>query len=176
MAEEATPPEGQEPTPAVTEPAGTEPTGSDSKTFDAEYVSRLRAEAAKHRKEAQEARTKAEEYENRDKSEVEKAQGKATKAERERDEALAKLLRFEVATEKQVPAKLVPLLTATTREELEAQAALILDNAKPADPDFDAGVREPAGPAKSPAQEHDELVTALFGVGPAAVGFTRQSQ
>lgn len=163
MGDEPTPaPEpGQEP-PAPQDPA--EPTpGNEPKTFDADYVRQLRAEAAKHRREAQDAKAKAEEYENRDKSEVEKAQGKAAKAERERDEAYAKLLRFEVATEKQVPAKLVPLLTATTREELEAQAALILENAKPADPDFDGGPRDPAGPVKTPEQEHDDLVAQLLG-------------
>lgn len=160
MAEEATPPEGQEPTtPAPQDPADQ---GAEPKTFDADYVRQLRAEAAKHRREAQEARTKAEEYENRDKSEVEKAQGKVSKAERERDEALAKLLRFEVAAERQVPAKLVPLLTATTREELEAQAALILENAKPADPDFDGGTREPAPPAETPDLAHNKLLAGLI--------------
>lgn len=102
-------------------------------------------------------------------SELEKAQGKATKAERERDEARALLLRYEVAQEKEVPAKLVPLLTATDKAGLEAQADLILENAKPGDtppPDFDGGPREPAPSTKTPEQEHNDLVLGLFGTKP----------
>jgi hypothetical protein len=146
-----------------TEPETVEGATQESKTFDADYVRQLRAEAAKHRKEAQEARSKVEQFENRDKSELEKAQTKAQKLEAEKAQAEARLLRYEVATEKNVPAKLVPLLTAATREELEAQAALILETAKPEQtPDFDGGAREPAPAAQSPEQAHDAFITALI--------------
>lgn len=156
MAEEATPVEGQEPT-TVTDPAG------EPKVFDADYVRKLRGEAAAHRKEAQEAKARVDEFENAQRSELERATAKTTKAEQRAAQAEAKLLRFEIATEKQVPSKLVPLLTGTTREELEAQAALLLENAKPADPDFDAGARDPAPPSKAPDQEHNDLLVSLFG-------------
>jgi hypothetical protein len=109
---------------------------------------------------------RADELEAQNQSEIEKAQGKLTKAEQRAAEAEAKLLRYEVAQEKDVPAKLVPLLTATDKEGLEAQANLILENAKPGEqppPEFDGGPREPAPPAKAPAEEHNSLVTALFG-------------
>jgi hypothetical protein len=165
MAEEATtPPEGQVPE-GTTPEAVTLPEGSsvESKKFDEAYVKQLRAENAAARKARQDLEAKIAEFEERDKSELEKLTGKITKAEQRALEAEAKLLRFEVATEQNVPSKLVPLLTGKTREELEAQAALILENAKPADPDFDGGTRDPAGPAKTPEQEHNELVGALFG-------------
>lgn len=99
-------------------------------------------------------------------SEIEKAQGKATKAEQRAADAEAKLLRYEVAQEKNVPGRLVPLLTASSKEELESQADLILENAKPADPDFDGGPRDPAPEPKTPEQEHNDVVTALFGGSP----------
>ena len=160
MAEEATAPEaGQEPTPSeiTTAPAG------EPRTFDADYVKTLRAENAAARKARQELEAKLAEFEERDKSDLERLTGKITKAEQRAAQAEAKLVRFEVAAEKQVPARLVPLLTGTTREELEAQAALILENAKPADPDFDGGTRDPAPPAKSPEDEHNSFISALLG-------------
>jgi hypothetical protein len=154
--------EGQEPTPA-TEPNEPQAGG---KTFDEGYVKQLRAEAAQHRREAQEAKQRAQELEERDQSEVEKATTKAAKAERERDEAKAALLRYEVAAEKQVPAEAVDLLVGNTREELEAKADRLLElvKARETTPDFDGGTRDPAPEPKTPDQAHNELAAALFGV------------
>ena len=151
---------GQEPTPA-TEPNEPQAGG---KTFDEAYVKQLRAEAAQHRKDAQEARARAEELEARDQSEVEKLTTKVTKAERERDEARSALLRFEVAAEKQIPAEAVELLTGNTREELEAKADRLLELVKKPDstPDFDGGTREPAPEPKTPEQQANEFAAALL--------------
>jgi hypothetical protein len=160
MADEAAVTEGQEP--AADDAAIT---ASESKTFDETYVKQLRAEAAASRKARHDLEAKIAEFEERDKSEMEKLSGKITKSEQRAAEAEAKLLRFEVAQERDVPAKLVPLLTGKTREELEAQAALILENSKPADPDFDGGPREPAGPPKTVEEEHNDFVAQLLGVG-----------
>jgi hypothetical protein len=107
---------------------------------------------------------RADELEAANQSEIEKAQSKATKAESERDQAKAQLLRFEVAAEKSVPPKLVPLLTASSKEELESQADLILENAKPDNPDFDGGPRDPAPEAKKPEDAHDDVALALLGL------------
>lgn len=161
----AEPQAGPEPTPAP-EPKVDEPKG-DTKTFDSEYVTKLRNEAAASRKARQELEAKLNEYEERDKSELEKLTGKLTKAEQAKAEADARLLRYEVAQEKEVPAKLVPLLTATDKEGLEAQADLILENAaKPASPDFDGGAREAAPEPKSPELALNDTVLELFGVKP----------
>lgn len=162
MAQEAevTPAEGQEPAATAEPKDGQEPTG---KTFDADYVKQLRSENAAARKARQDLEAKLTEYEERDKSETERLAGKITKAEQRAAEAEAKLLRYDVAQEKEVPAKLVPLLTASTREDLEAQAALILENAPATPPpNFDGGPRDPAPEPKSPDQQHNELVSALL--------------
>ncbi len=120
-------------------PAGAENPDAVRNALKAE---RTAAKEAAKRAEAAEARLA--ELEERDKSEVEKAQGKLTKAEQRAADAEAKLLRYEVATELNVPAKLVPLLTATSEEGLREQATLLLENAKPADAsDFDSGARTP---------------------------------
>lgn len=107
---------------------------------------------------------KLEEIENANASELEKAQKKAAEAERIANESTAKLLRFEVANDLEVPAKLVPLLTATDREGLEAQANLILENAKTATPNFDGGAREPAEEELSPEEAHNKLFLKAVGL------------
>lgn len=164
---ESTPQEGEKPNPAPEpkDPPKSEPSGFDALPEETKAeIRKLRAEAASNRKEAQEAKAKVEEFEQANASELEKAQGKLTKAEQAKAEAEAKLLRYEVAQEKEVPAKLVPLLTATTKEDLEAQADLILENAKPASPDFDGGAREPAPEPKDASEAHNELVAKIFGL------------
>ncbi len=166
MAQEAesTPQEGQTPAPATEMKVEVKPEG-DAKSFDADYVKSLRSENAQHRKKAQELEGRLQEIEERDQSEVEKAKGKLTKAEQRAADAESKLIRYQVAQEKAVPAKLVPLLTAADKEGLEAQADLILENAIPVQvPDFDAGVKDPAPDPKTPDQAHNELAAALFGV------------
>jgi ubiquitin len=159
---ESTPQAGPEPTPAT---ESNEPQAG-GKTFDEGYVKQLRAEAAQHRREAQEAKQRAQELEERDQSEVEKLTTKATKAERERDEAKAALLRYEVAAEKQVPPEAVDLLVGNTREELEAKADRLLELTKGPDPDFDAGAREPAPEVQNPEDAHDDLALAILGLKP----------
>lgn len=167
MAQEAetTPAEGQEPK-ASESKEGQEPKAEpkgEAKTFDEGYVKKLRDEAAKYRTEAQEAKARAEQYEEQNQSELEKASTRLQRAEKAKTEAEAKLLRYEVAHEKEVPAKLVPLLTAASKEDLEAQADLILENAKPAEtPEFDGGAREPAPEPKTPEEAHNDFLVGLF--------------
>jgi len=96
-------------------------------------------------------------------SELEKAQKKAAEAEKQLATTQAGLLRHEVATEKGVPGNLLPLLTATDKEGLEAQANLILENAKPATPSFDGGTREPTPEPKSADQSHNDTILAMLG-------------
>jgi NADPH-dependent glutamate synthase beta subunit-like oxidoreductase len=170
--EPAAPAEG-EPKAPETEPkdnANTpEPESPESpKTFDADYVKSLRSENAAARKARQELEAKLTEYEERDKSELEKLTGKLTKAERDKAEAEAKLLRFEIAAEKQVPADALDLLTGTTREELEAKADKLLElvksrNESEKTPDFDGGAREPADNS-DPVAAHNDVILKLAGI------------
>jgi transcriptional regulator len=111
------------------------------------------------------------ELEQANASEIEKAQAKATKAEQAKAEAEAKLTRYEVAAEKQIPAEAMDLLTGSTREELEAKADKLLELVKSRtdsneEPDFDGGAREPAPDPKTPEAAHNESVLALLGLTP----------
>lgn len=56
------------------------------------------------------------------KSDLQKVIDRATAAETARDEAVAGLLRYQVASEKGLPADAVKLLTGTTRDEIEESA------------------------------------------------------
>lgn len=166
MAEE-TAPAGPE---ATTESAPAEP----AKTFTQEQVNDLLAKQ-KGKVESKyadygdlkAAAAKLQEIEEASASELEKAQKKAAEAEKSLAETQAKLLRHEVATEKEIPAKLVPLLTATDKEGLEAQADLILENAKPATPDFDGGTRQPTPDPETPEQAHNRTFLEALGLTPS---------
>jgi hypothetical protein len=152
---------------ADTEPKqDAEPQEDAPKTFDADYVKTLRSEAAGWRVKAQQNAEKLEEYEEAQKSEIEKAQSKAEKEAARAAEAQAKLTRYEVAQEKNVPAELIPLLSGSDRETLEGQADLIVKHASneptPA-PEFDGGAREPAEDS-DPAAAHDQSVLGLLGL------------
>lgn len=159
---EATPAPSESPTLPV---ESVEPDAA--KTFDAAYVKQLRTEAAGNRKRASEAETRLAELEERDKSDAQKAQTKAERAEARATEAESKLLRYEVATEKKIPADAMDLLVGDTREELEAKAdkLLALTKASAATPEFDGGVREPAPEPKSPEDSHKDTLMGLFGRG-----------
>lgn len=165
--------EGETPstdTPAPTEdqtPTEAPEAEAETKTFDANYVKSLRAEAARYRKEAAAAKAKAEEYEDAQKTELEKAQARAEKESKVAADATAKLTRFEVATEKGITGNLMELLTGDSREELEAKADLILESVKPAEeptPSFDGGPRETAEEPKDPATAgHNEWLMGVIG-------------
>jgi hypothetical protein len=168
--EPAAPAEGQEPkADEPKEAPDTQPSASgEPTTFSPEYVKELRAEAARHRKEAQEAKAKASEYEDRDKSELEKITGKLTKAEERAQAAENTLLRFQVAAEKQLPKELIPRLRGSTEEELAADADELLNLVKSRNdndkPDFDGGAREPAPEPKTPEEQHNEAILGLMGL------------
>jgi hydroxylamine reductase (hybrid-cluster protein) len=119
-------------------------------------------------KRANELAAKVEEFENQNRSELERLTAKVTKAEQAKGEAETRLLRYEIAAEKQVPADALDLLNGTTREELEASADKILNLVKSRTdtdkaPDFDGGAREPA-PDADPATAHNREVLKLLGI------------
>ena len=99
-------------------------------------------------------------------TELEKAQKKATQLEAQLADTQASALRMEVASEKELPAKLVPFLTATDRDGLTEQANTLLENLKPANPDFDGGPREPTPDPVSPEAAHNDLFLQALGISP----------
>lgn len=167
MSDEDTPAQEAEPAAVEETPEAEAPeAAAEEKQFDESYVKKLRAEAAKHRKEAAEAKAKAQEYEDAQKSELERAQDKLTQLETAKADAEARLLRYEVAAEKNVPGNLMDLLVGDSKEELEAKADLILENVKPAEAPqatFEGGPREPAPEPKTADQAHNELIVGLLG-------------
>lgn len=100
---------GQEPEPNQTEtpPEPTEPTTEPQQTFDADYVKKLRAEAAQHRKAAKEAQTQL--------SDLQKAQDAAEAKKLEEQGAYQELAKKAQAEAEQL------------RQELEAQAKRLTD-------------------------------------------------
>ena len=96
------------------------------KTFDADYVAKLRQEAAKYRTEAKanaEAAKRLTEIEEAQKTEAQKLADRLAEAERKAQAAELKALRSDIAQTKGVPAG---LLTGSTEEELNASADMLL--------------------------------------------------
>jgi hypothetical protein len=95
--------------------------------------------------EAEKLRAKVQEFEDRDKSEQEKAEKRAKDAEDKATKAEHKLLRLEVAADKKVPANLASRLVGETKAELEADADELLKSVKADDSvKLDGGARKPA--------------------------------
>lgn len=99
-------------------------------------------------------------------TDLEKVQKKAAQLEQEKAAAESKLLRYEVANDKSVPADVVEFLKGNTREELEASAEKLLSftSKQAATPDFDGGARETS---TDPQQADTEaFITQLLGIQP----------
>lgn len=118
-----------------------EPQGSEESTdwkAEARKWEKRAKEANAHREDAEKWR----EYEASLKPEQERMRERLTAAEQEAEAARIQLLKYEVATEKQLPADALALLTGSSREELEDKAetllALISNQSKPKTPKPDA--------------------------------------
>lgn len=119
-------------TPDTAPEAAQEPT-----TFDADYVSKLRAEAAKYRKEAKanaDAAARLAQIEESQKTEAQRAAEALAAAQREAEQARAEALRLKVGVAHGLPPELVSRLQGSTEEELAADAANLLPLIKPATP------------------------------------------
>lgn len=142
----------------------------DPKTFDEKYVKKLRAEAAKHRKEARDAQAKVKEFEDAGKSEKEKLEGRASTAEERATAAEATALRLEVALDKAPEGmplskirQLAKRLSGKDKEELEADAEELFADFAPEgdedDSDDDGKARRPKEklrPGAAPGAEPEE--------------------
>ena len=145
-----TPPNaGQQPEPAQPEPPA--PAEEKRQQFDADYVGKLRAEAAKYRTEAKanaEAAKRLAEIEEANKTEAQRQAEQLQKLQQENEALRLANLKAQVAASKGVPAD---LLSGSSEDELNAAADALLafkGSAAPAAPDFGAGDR---GAAPDPA-------------------------
>ena len=160
--------EGPKPEP-TTKPAPAKPDEGAAKVPDEAYVKSLRKEAAGYRKQLDEANARLKALEDRDKSELERASEKAAASERRAVEAEAQLVRVEVAASRNMPATAVPLLTGTTREEIEATADALQAFAKAnekAPPSFDGGARQTPEATQSPEAAHNDFLLKALGLKP----------
>lgn len=92
--------------------------------------------------------TKLQQYEDAKKSDLDKLTDRATAAEQTAASATAKLLRYEIAAKKKLPAEWAARLQGATAEELETDADQLLEalgaQQQRNSPNFDGGVRKPA--------------------------------
>jgi hypothetical protein len=111
-------------------------------------IRRLRAEARKSRLERNDLRGKVKGFEDRDKSDEQRRQEQMSAAERRADEAVARLLRYEVAAELGI-SQHAGRLHGDTREALVEDAKALRkefgidDTGNGGRPDFSSGVRRP---------------------------------
>lgn len=113
---------------------------------------RARSAAEKQAKTAQkqldELQGRLQAFEDRDKTEAQKLAEAKTAAEQMAATATAKLLRYEVAAEKKLPAEWAARLQGSSKEELEADADSLLEalgtQAQRNTPSYDGGVRQGA--------------------------------
>jgi len=97
-------------------------------------VEKWKGLARKHENRAKEnadAAKKLQALEDSQKSDLEKAQSSQAMAEQRATKAESQVLRYEVAQEKKIPAKLMRFLTGNTREEIEAAADELLEATAP---------------------------------------------
>src|ERR1035437_6972088 len=108
-------------------------TEDEAKTFDAAYVKKLRDEAAKHRKDAQEARALVKQREDLDKTDAQKAEDRAAAAEKLAATSTSDLARLRVALKKGLTESQAKRLVGDTEEDLEKDADELLASFKTED-------------------------------------------
>jgi hypothetical protein len=171
---------GQEPTPGGQEPTGNNTAPADAKgdpkVFDEAYVKELRTEAAKYRKEAQDAKAKITAFEQEKMSEAEKlqatakaAQDAANAARSELQQARAQVAIAQAAATHGVnPAKLAKLVTVEFDADgqpvgVEAAVAAVLNEwpeLKPAAAAPTPGATNPQRTAKLTLEQVKKMTPA----------------
>ena len=150
--------------------ATTPPEGGDqneAKTFDAEYVDKLRKEAAKYRTEAKansDAAKRLAEIEAANQTEAEKAQARVTALEAELTGVRTESMRLRVATENGITDSddIDLFLTGTDEETLTKQAKRLAERTADRKKNGNHVPREGASPT-STGGEGLETVRGLFG-------------
>jgi hypothetical protein len=167
MDQESTEPQAQE-AEAQTQTEGQEPEGQpEAQSFDADYVKKLRREAASERSEKKKLEARVKEFEDAHKSETERLQEERDGLRSELAKEQAERLRQQVALEKGISGEYLDFLTGESEEELNEKADRLraLMEARQREeqtPDFDPGVRQSA-PVQSPAEAHNDLILGLTG-------------
>lgn len=147
-----------------TETPDAEPQG-EAKETDWKAEARKWEARAKASKADSEAAAKWREYEQAQKPIQERLAEELAQAKAVASEASTKLLRYEIATRKGIPAEAIDLLTGSSSEELEANAekllSLIANQSKTTTPKPDLNQGKPATGGTSTA---DQFASALGGI------------
>lgn len=131
------------------------------KTFDADYVDKLRKESAKYRTEAKanaDAAKRLAQIEESQKSEAEKAADRIKQLETEADEARRDALRFKVASQEDIDAETAELILTGSDEETMRKQAKAFNQA--AEKRKKQGNHVPREGATTPAGESEERAFA----------------
>jgi len=110
-------------------------------------LARERAARKEAERLARQLQAKVKEFEDRGKSDLDKANERATEAEKRAEKAEADVLRYEVAIAKGLTLKQAKRLVGSTKEELEADADDILEA---------FGVKPPAGSAGGASEQGEQ--------------------
>lgn len=152
-----------------TETAEGQPQEGDAKTFDAEYVDKLRKEAAKYRTEAKagaDARARLAEIEEANKTAEQKAAEKLADIERRATELAAKEARADIAAETGIPANILAGPTDSTPEAIKAFADLLSDftekSGKPRSPKPDPNQGRSGSGSASTAEQFAAAIAPHF--------------
>lgn len=131
---------------SATDSTGTEPAAITATVQKTDAPPEMKRALNKANKEAETLRLKLKEYEDRDKTDQQKLEERATAAERAAVDAASQLARYQVAVEKGLPAELAARLQGSTPEELAKDADNLLSIFGSAGAaSFDGGARTPAG-------------------------------
>lgn len=140
--------------------------GDEGKTFDADYVKKLRDEAAKYRTEAKanaEAAKRLADIEEAQKTEAEKVADKLRTLEAERDAATRDALRFKVASKFGIDDADVELfLTGTDEDTLTKQAERLAQRTSEKKKQGNHVPREGTTPREPQDDEMREFTRNLF--------------
>lgn len=128
----------------------------------------VKAALRKANKEAQDLRLKLQTFEDRDKTEAQKLTDRAEAAEKRAVDLESRALRLEVASERGLTSAQARRLVGSTREELEADAAELLETFKPPSDgrevvvdSLDLGPRSTTSTAGNPASDFAQFMKKL---------------
>ncbi|MFB7162323.1 hypothetical protein [Streptomyces sp. NPDC056242] len=117
------------------------------KALTAERKARTTAEkqAKSAQRQLEEMQGRLQAFEDRDKTDAQKLTEAKTAAEKDAQDARSKLMRFEIAAAKKLPAEWAARLQGSTKEDLEADAEALLEalgtQQQRNTPSYDGGVR-----------------------------------
>jgi hypothetical protein len=139
--------------------------GQEPATFDAEYVKKLRAQAAQYRTEAKanaDAASRLAALEESQKTETQRLLEERDALRAERDQVRSEALRTRVALNKGLPGDLADRLRGATEDEMSEDADRLLELLKPSGTPRFGGLNQGVSTPPPTGNGEAELARALF--------------